>query len=142
MHVALSDILYCSGIQIFSVVTALRARRSLVDHNVINCERDLDVIDSPYLSFVSNGLRDAVTSGRYEHALFCDVCKDGPGSNVLSSTIMSLKKEGILLKKWAFVAAPRTYNPLGNTITFLNEDDIVGEFKKLISCITTSTMHT
>jgi hypothetical protein len=117
----------------FSVVTALRARRALADRKFINSESDLDIIDSPYLSNVPNGLRDAVASGRYEHVLFCDVCKEGPGSNVLSSTITSIKELGILPKSWEFVAAPRIYNPLGNTITFLNEEDIIRAYTNLIS---------
>ena len=111
----------------------MRARRALAEQEVIESESELDIIDSPYLSDVPTGLRDAITNGRYDHALFCDVCKEGPGSNVLSSTIMSLKKEGILPTSWDFVAAPRTYNPLGNTITFLNEDDIVAAYKNLSS---------
>jgi hypothetical protein len=42
--------------------------------------------------------------------------------------VMGLNKEKILPEKWGFIGAPRTYNPLGNTVTFLNEDDIVGSF--------------
>jgi hypothetical protein len=125
-------VLYRSGFE-SSVVTALRARRSLAEQKIINSESELDIIDSPYLSNVPHGLLDAMTNGRYEHALFCDVCKEGPGSNVFSSTIVSLQKQGILPTHWSFVAAPRTYNPLGNLITFLNEDDIVAAYKTLIS---------
>jgi hypothetical protein len=112
------------------VVTALQARRSLIERKVISNEHELDIIDAPYISDVSDGLRDALSSEQYERVLFCDVCKEGPGSNILSSTIMSLKKLGIL-PRWDFVAAPRTYNPLGNTITFLNEDDIIRAYETL-----------
>jgi len=49
---------------------------------------------------------------------------------------MGLKSTGILPKKWEFVAAPRTYNPLGNVVTFLNEEDITRSFKKMISSAT------
>jgi len=45
--------------------------------------------------------------------------------------IVGLKKKGLLPQKWDFVAAPRVYNPLGNTVAFLNEDDIIGSFLKL-----------
>jgi len=111
----------------------LRARRALAEQKVIDSESELDIIDSPYLSNVPNGLHDVVASGRHEHVFFCDVCKEGPGSNVLSSTIMSLKKQGILPTSWDFVAAPRTYNTLGNTTTFLNEEDIIRAYTNLIS---------
>ncbi|KAL3765956.1 hypothetical protein ACHAW5_011353 [Stephanodiscus triporus] len=113
------------------VVTALQARRSLAERKVIGNENELDIIDAPYISDVPGGLRDALANKQYEKVLFCDVCKEGPGSNVLSSTIMALKKQGILPAKWDFVAAPRTYNPLGNTVTFLNEEDIIGAYMTL-----------
>ena len=116
-----------------SVVTALRARLALVERNIIEYESEIDIIDSPYLSDIPRGLHDAMSNGTYELVLFADICKEGPGSNILSSTIMGLKKEGILPYKWDFVAAPRTYNPLGNEITFLNEEDIMEAYKKLTS---------
>mmetsp|Transcript_1141 Transcript_1141/g.2241 ORF Transcript_1141/g.2241 Transcript_1141/m.2241 type:complete len:816 (-) Transcript_1141:200-2647(-) len=114
------------------VVTALRARRDLAEQKVIGHESEIDIIDSPYISDIPDGLRDALSNGRYDTVLFCDICKEGPGSNTLSSIIMGLKKDGILPAKWDFVAAPRTYNPLGNMVTFLNEEDIIGSFRKLI----------
>ncbi|KAL3810515.1 hypothetical protein ACHAXA_005657, partial [Cyclostephanos tholiformis] len=113
------------------VVTALQARRSLAERKVISKEHDLDIIDAPYISDVPDGLRDALSNEQYERVLFCDICKEGPGSNILSSTIMSLKNQGILPSRWDFVAAPRTYNPLGRTITFLDEDDIISAYKSL-----------
>jgi len=113
------------------VVTALQARRSLVERKVISNEHELDIIDAPYISDVPDGLRDALSNEQYERVLFCDVCKEGPGSNILSSTIKSLKKQGTLPSRWDFVAAPRTWNPLGKTITFLNEDDIIRAYETL-----------
>ncbi|KAL7547356.1 hypothetical protein ACHAWF_010672 [Thalassiosira exigua] len=115
------------------VVTALRARHTIAEQGVVSNESDIDIIDSPYLSDIPNGLRDALTNGRYDDVLFCDICKEGPGSNILSSTVMGLKKYGLLPPKWDFVAAPRTYNPLGNVVTFLNEEDIVLAFKQMLS---------
>lgn len=114
------------------VVTALRARRALVEQKVIDHENEITIADSPYLSEVPDGLRELMTRGNYDTVLFCDICKEGPGSNILSSTIMGLKKDGILPNKWDFVAAPRTYNPLGNVVTFLNEEDIMSSFKKML----------
>lgn len=116
-----------------SVVTALRARQALAEQNIIEHESQIDIIDSPYLSDIPKGLYDAMSNERYEVVLFADICKEGPGSNILSSTIMGLKRNGTLPNKWDFVAAPRTYNPLGNVITFLNEEDIMEAYKKLTS---------
>jgi pyruvate/2-oxoglutarate/acetoin dehydrogenase E1 component len=113
------------------VVTALHARRSLAEQKVISNENELDIIDTPYISDIPDGLCDALSNGQYEKVLFCDICKEGPGSNVLSSTVMEMKKRGILPAKWDFVAAPRTYNPLGKTITFLNEEDIIRAYMTL-----------
>jgi hypothetical protein len=110
------------------VVTSLQARKGLVDRGVLSHEADLDVIDCPFLSGVPKGLEDALRY--YDQVLFADICKEGPGSNVFSSMIMSLKDREALPAHWAFVGAPRTYNPLGSTVTFLNcdtiEDAVVG----------------
>ena len=110
----------------------MRARHALATQKIIDDEREIDIIDSPYLSDIPEGLRDALSSGQYELALFADICKEGPGSNILSSTIMGLQKDRILPKSWDFVSAPRTYNPLGNVITFLNEEDIIEAYRKMI----------
>ena len=115
------------------VVTSLRARRKLVELGHVESEHEVDVIDTPYISEVPNGLRDALAEGNYESALFADICKEGPGGNALSSTNMTLKSEKLLPPKWEFVAPPRAYNPLGNTLTFLNEDDIAHSFERLLS---------
>ena len=122
------------------VVTALQARRGLVEQRLLETEDDLDVIDCPYLSAVPKGLERLLAASRnddvggvspghsldhrYEHVLFADICKEGPGSNVFSSTIASLRQRGLLPESWAFVGAPRTYNPLGSTVTFLSRDRI------------------
>jgi hypothetical protein len=113
------------------VVTALRARQTLVERDIISNSDELDILDCPYISAIPDGLRNALSIGMYEGVLFADICKEGPGSNVLSAMIVGLKKEGLLNSNWEFVAAPRTYNPLGNLTTFLNEDDIISSFLKL-----------
>ena len=113
------------------VVTALRARKSLLSQNLVASEDDLDIVDCPYISDIPDGLRNAISTNQYSSVLFCDICKEGPGSNVLSSMVMGLKKEKLLPQKWGFVGAPRTYNPLGNTVTFLNADDIIGSFQNV-----------
>jgi len=117
------------------VVASLRARRALVHQKFIESEDELDVIDCPYLSDVPRGLEhlfqhdssngtNPTKSCCYDHVLFADICKEGPGSNIFSSTIATLQQKKVLPESWAFVGAPRTYNPLGSTLTFLNSDRI------------------
>ena len=113
------------------VVTALQARKDLVEASDISSEDTVDIIDCPYLSGVPQGLRDVV--GQYSGILFADICKAGPGSSILPSMITSLQSEGRLPARWGIVAAPRTYNPLGNVSTFLNVDDIKKGFTELTS---------
>jgi len=68
---------------------------------------------------------------RYEGVIFADICKEGPGSNVMSSTIISLQTDDLLPPYWTSVFAPRTYNSLGSVETFLNVIDIEDAWKKL-----------
>mmetsp|Transcript_31006 Transcript_31006/g.47500 ORF Transcript_31006/g.47500 Transcript_31006/m.47500 type:complete len:849 (+) Transcript_31006:121-2667(+) len=113
------------------VVTSLQARKSLIGKGVIKSEDELDIIDCPYISAVPKGLKEVVRG--YKGILFADICKEGPGGNVLSSMITMLHKEELLPNKWLFVGAPRTYNPLGSTATFLNVPDIEQAFMTLSS---------
>jgi 2-oxoisovalerate dehydrogenase E1 component len=116
------------------VAASLQARRGLLNRQLIETEEDLDVIDCHYLSDVPEGLErllapmnDEDSDSKhhsYEHVLFADICKEGPGSNIFSSTITALQQKGLLPKSWGFMGAPRTYNPLGSTVTFLNSDRI------------------
>jgi hypothetical protein len=113
------------------VVTALEARKMLAESSVIASQDEIDILDCPYLSGVPDGLREVI--GQYDKIIFADICKEGPGSSVLSSTMSSLRSEGLLVGDWEMVAAPRTYNPLGNMSTFLNADDVVAACQKLLS---------
>lgn len=113
------------------VVTSLQARRSLVETGDLPSEDDIDIIDCFYLSAIPDGIRAVI--GQYEGIVFADICKEGQGGNILSSMACSLRTEGLLPDKWEFVAAPRTYNPLGSTVTFLNTDDIAIAFNKLVA---------
>eukprot|EP00591_Stephanopyxis_turris_P010386 CAMPEP_0195522446 /NCGR_PEP_ID=MMETSP0794_2-20130614/20624_1 /TAXON_ID=515487 /ORGANISM="Stephanopyxis turris, Strain CCMP 815" /LENGTH=822 /DNA_ID=CAMNT_0040652207 /DNA_START=461 /DNA_END=2929 /DNA_ORIENTATION=+ len=112
------------------VVTSLRARKQLLDSS--GGERqpiDIDVIDCPYISHVPNGLREIIPN--YDHVIFADICKEG--SNPMSAMVARLQKMACLPKSWQCVAAPTTYNPLGNdTLTFLNEEDIIEAYHVLI----------
>lgn len=112
------------------VVIALQSRKAMIDRKELD-STDLDVIDCPYLSGVPAGLKEII--GNYKGVLFADICKEGPGSNVLSPMISQLKRDNILPNNWEFVAAPRTYNPLGNTITFLSREDIIGAFGRVMA---------
>lgn len=115
------------------VVTALQARRDLAQEGLIKNEKEVDIIDVPYLSGVPQELEEAMRQYS-DGVLFVDICKEGPGSNILSSAIMGLQDRQCLPSRWAFCVAPRTYNPLGSTVTFLNRETIKNAFiKKLVN---------
>ena len=109
------------------VVTALEAAAQLREQGGSG-SAEVAVIDSPYLSAVPQQLREVV--GSFDAVLFADVCKDGPGAPLLSHAC-TLHNEGRLPAAWGTVAAPRAYNPLGSTITFLNVEDVVGAATRL-----------
>jgi len=100
--------------------TALQARDILVsDHGF--AYDDVTVIDSPYLNHASTGLQEAV--GNLDAVVFADVCKQG--QNPLASIIAELQTANSLPVRWRCVAATPTYNPLGTTLTFTSDLDIV-----------------
>lgn len=90
----------------------------------------VDVIDCPLLSDVPNGLKEMLLHN-YDHVIFADVCK--LGLSPLSSAVVQLQAEKLLPASWLCVSAPRTYNPLGSTITFLGPDDIVHALNSVTS---------
>jgi hypothetical protein len=94
------------------VGSSLLAKRKMQDGNIIRCESDL--------SRVPNGLMQLLATQQYNLGgiLFADICKQGPATNALSSLIMELQQAGFLPPIWDFIGAPRTYNPLGSTLTF------------------------
>jgi 2-oxoisovalerate dehydrogenase E1 component len=112
------------------VVTSLHARRGLLSRGFVATEAEIDVIDCPYISSVPLGLEKIL--GKYDSVLFADICKQGPGSNVFSSMITTLNDRRALPQSWSFVGAPRTYNPLGSTVTFLNQDTVEDALEKLM----------
>jgi len=105
------------------VPLALQAAKAISE----DTGQQVDVIDSPYLSGPSEGLRQAVQ--RYEHVVFADICKtqNSPLANMAAQ--LHTEKQ---LAAWAVVAAPIAYNPLGNLVTFLSVEDIVSTAKRLI----------
>lgn len=112
------------------LVTALQARQALLEKGVIASEDEMDIIDCPCLSMVPSKLKEVMP--QYQGVLFADVCKEGPGSNIMSPMIVALHKERLLPASWASVFASRTYNPLGSTDTFLNVQDIESAWQGLL----------
>eukprot|EP01125_Pyxidicula_operculata_P010749 TRINITY_DN3538_c0_g1_i1.p1 TRINITY_DN3538_c0_g1~~TRINITY_DN3538_c0_g1_i1.p1 ORF type:complete len:755 (-),score=141.84 TRINITY_DN3538_c0_g1_i1:181-2445(-) len=106
------------------VVTALLAQKELQSKGI-----NVTVIDSPCLSRIPQMLKDALP--KFERVVFADVCKTG--QHPFGGMITSLQSEGILPTKWQCVTAQPTYNPLGNTITFLSKEDIVNACVKVMN---------
>ena len=96
---------------------------------------NIDVIDCPCLSETPSQLRDVLAD--YDAIVFADVCKAGP-QFPLAGMIADLQSIGDLPIHWQAVGAVNTYNPLGNTSTFLNESDVFLE-KKRQGCTTQKT---
>lgn len=101
------------------VLLALQARKNLVASGAL-APGSCHVIDSPYLSLPSAGLVAALS--RYSRVVFAEVCKEGQGP--LEGFIPRLQSSGALPQHWRSVAAARTYNPLGSTVTFTSVEDI------------------
>lgn len=121
------------------VVTALQARQQMVENEILSSTEELDVIDCPYLSATPQRLKDVIGQYKEGGVVFVDICKEGPSGSVLSNVVCSLQSERYLPDKWQLVAAPRTYNPLGNMCTFLNQKDLIQAFHKLASAPSSST---
>jgi 2-oxoisovalerate dehydrogenase E1 component len=92
---------------------------------------DIVVIDTPLISSVPSGLVDALNDRGFSSVLFADICKQG--QNPYSGMVTELQSGGNLPPSWECVAAPRTYNPLGNMVTFLSVGDIVQAAGRLCS---------
>ena len=92
---------------------------------------NLSVIDMPCLSQTPEGLRERLVE--FDAVVFADVCKAG-SQFPLAGVAADLQSTGHLPgRHWRAVGAANTYNPLGNTSTFLNEEDLrlaVGEVLK------------
>jgi hypothetical protein len=106
------------------VVTALQAREFLLASGF---KQNIVIVDAPYLSAVTNGLRLAMAG--LDSVVFADICKHG--QNPLAGHVTRLHSENRLPPKWRCIAAQRTYNPLGSTLTFLNVEDIVDACKSI-----------
>lgn len=109
------------------VPTALRAREELAEELGLDV-KSIVVIDSPYLSCASKGLREAVKD--LECVVFADVCKQG--QHPLAGIACELQQDGVLPQAWQCIAATPTYNPLGSTVTFTSEEDIMEACKAVL----------
>lgn len=94
----------------------------------------IDVIDCPCLSETPSQLRDVLID--YDAVVFADVCKAGP-QFPLAGMISDLQSTNELPRHWQAVGAINTYNPLGNTSTFLSEADIGLAVEKVLTGLAT-----
>jgi 2-oxoisovalerate dehydrogenase E1 component len=120
-HVAI--VAYGNGL-----ISALEAQQELQAATPLSATAD--VIDCCLVSSVPKGLAEALRRGKYDGVVFADPCKQG--QHPLASHLTALINEGVLNgMPVRCVAAPRTYNPLGNRLTFLSMEDILGAVKQL-----------
>ena len=85
---------------------------------------NLSVIDVPCLSQTPEGLRECLVE--FDAVVFADVCKAG-SQFPMAGVAADLQSTGHLPgRHWRAIGATNTYNPLGNTSTFLNQDDLRG----------------
>lgn len=117
---ALAIVTYGNG-----VVTALQAQKELEEKFGAGT---IQVVDSPYLSHVPTILKSKLST--VQRVLFADVCK--AGQHPFGNFICDLQDLDALPKNWLCVTAQPTYNPLGNTLTFLNKEDIVEASERLL----------
>jgi len=85
---------------------------------------DATIIDCPLLSDLPANL----DVSPYEDVVFFDPCKEG--QNPLAGHIIKLKNKNNLPAKWGMIAAPKTYNPLGQLLTFISAEDLIKYFKE------------
>jgi 2-oxoisovalerate dehydrogenase E1 component len=101
------------------LISSLEAQQQLHATTDMTC----DVIDCRLVSSVPKGLEDALRAGGYDAIVFADPCKEG--QHPLASHLTALINSGVVGRTpCRCVAAPRTYNPLGNRLTFLDAEDI------------------
>ena len=89
------------------------------------------VIDCPCISHLPTQLEALLLSSPSLHSvIFADVCKLNTAP--LNAFAVQLHSQGTFLKNihrgsvnWSVIGAANTYNPLGNTLTFLNSDDVI-----------------
>jgi len=107
------------------VLTSLRAASMVQDQTIM-------VVDCPTLGVASAGLKEILARYPGASLVFADVCKSG--QHPFGAVVHEMQEQDLLQgRNWRSVAAVPTYNPLGCTLTFLNEDDILGAIAKVRS---------
>ncbi len=93
--------------------------------------RSVTIVDSPYLS-APPGQLSSLLGGLSDNdsVLFADICKEGPNMP-LAGIASILQNDDVLKSSWRAIGAQPTYNPLGNTVTFLSTTDIISGIKSL-----------
>lgn len=107
------------------VIRCLQAKATLEEKFGVS---DVVVIDTPLLSRVPGGLAEALVE--FQGVVFADVCKHG--QHPYGGFITELQSRNALPTNWNCVTACPTYNPLGCTVTFLSEDDVVEAAMKVL----------
>ena len=106
----------------------------------VNRAEVITVIDCPCLSQLPAQLEAFLQhshSPRLHSVIFADVCKINAAP--LSAFAVQLQNKGTFRRNhnrdsvsWAVIGASNTYNPLGNTLTFLSSEDVLDSLKGLI----------
>lgn len=105
------------------LVASLQAQSVLQSKHNMN----VDVVDAPYLSAASEGLKQAL-AGR-QSILFADTCKQATAP--LAMIASQLHSDKAISSDWQVVCSASAYNPLGSMVTFLNEADITSRMLKM-----------
>jgi 2-oxoisovalerate dehydrogenase E1 component len=111
------------------LLTSLQAKKELEKDHAGLLGDGITVIDCPYLSHVPRQLEELLPT--FQRVVFADVCK--AGQHPFGNFVCDLQDRGYLPSKWLCVAAQPTYNPLGNTLTFLSRKDVVDASLRLLS---------
>ena len=116
---AIAIVTYGNGVPTASlaVLNLLRDQANVLPWSSIS------IVDSPYLSVPPSELKELLLTEKFGAVLFADICKEGPGMPLAGLASM-LQRQSCLKVPWQAIGAQRTYNPLGNTMTFLSTEDI------------------
>ena len=96
----------------------------------------ITVVDCPCLSELPTQLEHLILSSNNLHSIiFADVCKFNSGMP-LGMFAMKLQNQGMFFPMrnvhWIAIGGTNTYNPLGNTLTFLNSNDVIEAINTVI----------
>lgn len=110
------------------VLTSRNAQKRLVDEGI-----QVGILEVPCISAMPENLKETLKNSK--SVVFADPCKRVQAP--LLHFVADLQENDILglQRNWKFVSAAQTYNPLGSTITFLNEEDVVNSARRLASQI-------